>query len=734
MFFTGYTHNQDMNSKVSRPKKMGQFLSFNEFIGGGLEVIDHIERRRCHIKTPGETNLTHISTENFHFPVDNGVAITTDELSLPYSVAAYIRNHAGYMIDQLTSGNAQDFPSDQYSIELSAPIKLYIKVNCRFEISVESDHIKIKFQDRTRVSIGARSHHERPATKIITPPNPEKMMESVSCLSSALKTTTCERSYPTLRGHPPEIELGDELQVPAILEKPETGIEIEIPPDHQSIYVFAPLAYYFGASIVPGESHILKTSHGYDYDFSSSKYGVEQEAERVLKQCFFLDCLVRTEGYYNIRLYEREQLEQHLNIDFSVLYDQPLPNQIEEYLNVEYDMIEPYFPQWKQTAHVEADPVNVEVIPFLIHDLAVIHSTKNTETVRSKINTGFSEEDRNRDHPSSSVLDQINKSDKTRSRTCIKRSSEGVKTEPDKHIKVPKLNSTEQTWVGDGIPIGASKSMTTAFKNRLKRDPTEEDIEISVVVNDSEMVQEGVVVDDIYGSREQLSLSVEIHHQLSVDELHDLLQKKAEFLHYVGHIDQEGFQCSDGKLDATNIERVGIDSFFLNACSSYQQAIALINAGSIAGIATVKPILNSGAERVGKAIARLLNLGFPLVAALNIARSKSIMGDNYVIIGDSGLDLTQPKSGIPSSCNIERKNSGFNIKYNTYLTRRKNIGSITIPYAKNNKQFYLTSGKTGEFSMRDDEAIRFLSEEKLPIKLDSKLYWSDEITTEELFK
>ena len=36
---------------------------------------------------------------------------------------------------------------------------------------------------------------------------------ALSTLSSALKTTSVERSYPTLRGHPPALELGDALDV-----------------------------------------------------------------------------------------------------------------------------------------------------------------------------------------------------------------------------------------------------------------------------------------------------------------------------------------------------------------------------------------------------------------------------------------------------------------------------------------------------------------------------------------
>lgn len=726
-------------SNVSRPKTIGRLLSFDSHTGDGIEIIDHIERRRCRINIQEKISPTSISAENFHFPVDQGVSITASELSLPYSIAVHIRNHAGLMINQLTSGDCQDLPYDRYSIELSTPIKLYLISESEISIEVTDDNVKIDLGNSTEVYIGARSHHEHPAGTITTTADPEDMMKAVSHLSSALKTTSCERSYPTLRGHPPEITLGDRLQIPQVLDNVKTGIEIEIPPNYRSIYVVSPLAYYFGADIVPGESRVIRTSHGFSHSLGDADRTFEQEVNRVLRQCFFMDCLTRTEGYYKINLNEREQLERELDVDFISLYGKSLLEQIKEYLTIRYEDIKPYIPRWKQTAYVEVAPKHVEILPFLIHDLAAVHSTKNTEVVRSNIKNartdGKSQENiaQTNDTKTRHAEGQFTRGDSS----CLEmRSGESASKdiEPEEYVQLPDDSSLEQTWIGDGIPIGASKSMLAAFKNRLRRDPTEGDIEISVVVNDDQMIEEGETVDEVYETREQLGLSVDIYHQQTVDELYELFQRDTDFLHYIGHIDNKGFQCIDGQLDVTKMESVSIDSFFLNACLSYQQAIGLINAGSIAGIATIKPVLNSGAELVGKMVARLLNLGFPLTTALNIAKSKSIMGDNYVIIGDGGLDLTQPTTGVPSSCEIVKRNDEFEIIYRTYLTRAKSIGSITIPYINENQQFYLTSGSAGKFSMNIKELLRFLSEDKLPVKIGSRYHWSDEVTIEKLME
>jgi hypothetical protein len=34
-----------------------------------------------------------------------------------------------------------------------------------------------------------------------------------------------------------------------------------------------------------------------------------------------------------------------------------------------------------------------------------------------------------------------------------------------------------------------------------------------------------------------------------------------DFLHYIGHIDADGFECRDGRLDVRTLDRVGVDAF-----------------------------------------------------------------------------------------------------------------------------------------------------------------------------
>lgn len=705
-----------------------KLISFSaDDIGTDLEVVDHIERRRCQIKTSQPISPHSISTDDFLFPVDNGISIIPKKINFPHTMAVCIRNQDGFMLDQLTKGDSRQYPQDRYSIELSAPIKIYVNIRTDFSIDVTSDEVVIDFDNNTEVNIGARSHHERPAATVTTTSSPYDIMKAISYLGSALKTTTCERSYPTLRGHPPEIEIGDELNIPSILEKPNTGISIQVPPDYRSIYVVSPLSYYLGADIIPGDRPKIETNGGFTHDLIGDQFGFENTVERVLKKCFLLDCITRTEGYYKVSLRERNELEHELNIDFPSLYRASLSEQIKTYLDVPYEVLESYIPQWKLTAHIETNIENIEPLPFLINDLAVIRSAKETVIERIMLE----DQEPKSQYKSSALVDEFTrnklKTDFLRSTSEGDLRSKRDQVEgPEEFVQITETDARERTWVGDGIPVDASKAMIEAFKNRIQRDLINDGINITVVVNDSKMMEEGNTVDDIYQSRREISFTVDAYQDLTVEELRSVLLTESDFLHYIGHIDDKGFECVDGQLDMKELDKTGVDTFLLNACSSYSQAIELIKSGGIVGIATIKPVLDSGAKRVGETIARLLNIGFPFMTALDIAKSKSIIGENYVVIGDGQLNLTQSKSGAPSLCEVVSNNEGNDIKYITYPTRKRDLGSITIPYAKNNQDYYLTSGTTGEFTMENKELLQFLTMGEMPIKLNSTLYWSDD--------
>lgn len=690
--------------------------------GTGITVVDSIERHRYVLTTPESVSARPADTDRFRFPVEAAVALRTSAIALPSVISVHVRDESGTIVSQAEHFASEELPYGEYTIELSAPIKLYCRVESTVSVRADVEGMTIEFGDTTEVVVGARSHHERPAATVTTTTDPTDLMAAVSTFGSALKTTSPERSYPTLRGHPPTIELGDELDL-AGLEPPETGVTIEVPPEYRSIFVVAPLAYYLGARVRPGDEPRILTDRGLDYSLDGPD-GFERAVERTLKQTFFLDCLARTEGLYPVALHEREAVEADIGLDIGALYDQPLAERLDAYLDVPFAAIEDHLPEWKLTSHIEPTPTSVETLPFVVDDLAVVRCASTESATRSNalmFDDGV--EAARRDEAF------------TRSASASDTRSTGpnASTETDVEFVSPEsTDSLEEAWVGEGMPLGASKASVEAYRNRLDRMPVDGDIDITVVCNDAEMTEERDLIGDIYGDRDELPFDVSLHRDLTTAELEGILSTRTDFLHYIGHVDEGGFECTNGMLDANTLDTVGVDAFLLNACQSYRQGMALIEAGSIGGIATLTDVLNCEAVRMGRTLAGLLNAGFPLQSALGIARGESIMGDEYLVIGDGGLAIAQSASGMPNLVNLDIDKDDFSVDLETFPTSQRGIGSLVVPYIDNTSKYYLSSGIVGPFSLTQDELERFFSLETVPVRINGRLRWSDQIDITDL--
>lgn len=684
-------------------------VAFESLSDPGLELIDPIERVRYSLLTDAPVTPSSTDPDAFRFPVDDAVAIECSTITLPTVAPVIVRNEAGEVVASAEHFSHEELPEGTYSIEVSVQLRIYLRVESDVTISSETERTSIEFGEPTRVAVGGRSKHEQPAATLTTTDDPEDIMRAVTALSSSLKTTTAERSLPTLRGHPPAIELGDELSIPEDIEPADAGVAIELPPTYRHIYPAATLAYYLGAELVPGETPRIVTDDGFEYDLDGPG-GFEREVVRVLKQVFFLDCITRTEGLYPIDLHERQRLEREVDLSFAELYEAPLSRQLEAYLGVPYDAVEELLPQWKLTTHVSPTPDSIETLPYLVNDLAVIRTAEPQQV-------------------SASSVEQTGMGAYTRGAAETSGGDAGDNT----YVQIESDDAIEQAWVGDETPIGVSKATPEAYRNRFDREPSTGDIAITVVCNDDRMDKERDIVDEVYGSRADLPFEVTVERDLQTDELADVLAEPAEFLHYVGHIDDDGFRCADGTLDAGSLDEVGVNAFLLNACQSYDQGAKLIEAGAIGGIATLSDVINSGAIRIGSTVARLLNCGFPLRAALEVAKGESIVGSQYLVIGDGGLTIAQAESGTPLLARIEPGDGDrYELTFEAFATTSGGMGGMFMPIIESVENYYLNSGDRASITVSEDELLQFLSLETAPVRISDRLYWSDEIDAETL--
>ncbi|GAA5052388.1 hypothetical protein ACFFQF_24160 [Haladaptatus pallidirubidus] len=488
------------------------------------------------------------------------------------------------------------------------------------------------------------------------------------------------------------IEYGDKLHIPDELSRPETGIQLELPPSLENVYVAAPLAYYLGAKIVPGDEPRLVTE---SFERLLIDLPFEQEIEKLLKQVFFLDCLTRTTGYYQIDLYEREQVD--LKLDFERLYDMPIAEQLPAYLSIPFERVQPFLPRWPLTAHLSPTPSRVSAIPFVLHDLGFIRIARGSPVSADSI--------------PSFVLESFFE-------------TRGDSIQDQSFIRLEASNSLEQAWFADGIPLNATKAIPKAFENKLEQEPTTDAIEIAVVCNEPEMgANENVA--EVYQSRESLDLTATTYENLSTSGLRLVLESDVDFLHYIGHIDEDGFRCQDGWLDAETLAEVSIPIFLLNACQSYDQGTALIEAGAVGGIVTFSEVVNDGAAHIGYNVARLLNLGFPLRAALAITQGESIAGGHYLIIGDGSADVVQVEQGVPMLCEIETTDEPIDVLLHSYPSREGKIGTMVYPYVEPNDQYFLTPGSLRTFRLTTEMIQQYPRWHQVPVRKDGNLVWND---------
>lgn len=665
----------------------------------GVAVVDPIEQRRLQFEAPVALPPTDAATDDFRFPVDAACHVETTRLRLDRREEVYVRDTHGNLLKHVRSHDSIDLDPGAYSIEISGPIKVYLRVNDAISVSAGADYLSLEFEGPTDVVIGARSYHERPAATITTSEDPEDAMRAISLLASALKTRRCERAYPTLRGHPPLIEAGERFDAPEGLSRPETGVRIVVPAEHRAVYPVATLAFYLGAEVVEGYPPRIETSGGFTYELTGSDW-FEDIVARVLKQVFFLDCVVRTEGLYRTDLYERRQVERHLPFDPAELYDSPVSRQVERYLEVPYETVDDYLPRWPMTAYVPPRPAGVEALPFVANELGVVRLS------RARPAAGV-------DHDAveiggESIPDGM--------------LSEGEFVVPDR-----RDDSVEHAWFAPDFPVGATKSSITAYHNGLDRS-THDGPRTTVVCNDETLAEEGSVLDTIYGARKNAD-GVTTHTGLTTAELADVLEDGSSFLHFIGEATADGLRCADGLLDVGSLSTVGADVFLLNAPNSAAQALKLIESGAVGGVATLGALDADAAAQAGRGLGRLLNLGFPLRGAVELIHRHAPGGSQYLVVGDGSVDVAQPGAAIPFVCDIRRRDDGtFDVSADLYPNREHGLGTTVSPNIRDEDAEFLSPGRTKKtFSLTEDDLKEFLWSHSMPVRIDGDLRWNDSL-------
>jgi len=666
-------------------------------------------------------------------PVDETIAATADELRFPHAVvyASSLDLEDHRELDP--GGEPLSLSPGEYIVDIDTKIKSYLRFSGAATIAKTDDYeeVVVSFPRRTRVALGLRCRHEFPAGTITVPDSPSAVADAITHLAASHKTASPDRSYPTLRGHPALLEHGDSLEIADCIraETSDHGIELLVPPDYDSLFVTAPLAYYLqatvrtiderGRSTGSARPRLRLVDRGIDVSLTSMP-DLERDVERLLRKTFFLDCLVRNAGPYGTTLAECRVLEA-LGIDADRLYDASPQTRLATYLDVPYAAVKHWFPEWHLSTYVTPEYDSIETLPFLLNRLSMLYVPRISELEGKELVERSLEEFY---RGTGSEHDRIDR----QSDPATVRASTGQVASVD--IVKPDLRSGRtHGWLADGVPIDVFKSVPEAYGNRLDFLQRESDgTSICVVLNDPEMAGEHDRVADIYRQRsEELTIDLAVEESLETAALARIFEDDYDFVHYIGHCETGGLCCPDGTLATSSLERCNVQTFFLNACGSFYEGLRLIENGSVAGAVTLTTVLNAHAIKVGSTFAKLLVHGFSIERAMALARRRIMMGKDYAVVGDGTHSLTQGEHKPPTTATLEEvDDDGCKTRYrlclDCYSTRA--TGSYYFPHTETNEYAYLC-GNDSTFTLTKPKVVTMLKEIEAAVIYDGDIYWSD---------
>ena len=674
--------------------------------GSTLRIVDPVTGEQYGIHADQQVTPTP-SDDELAVPVSQTVRLQARTLRIDAPVWTHLREEDGTSIRAVKFDDEASRGEGQWILDLSTPVRSYLLIKGAFSVTTTPDNVIIECEAPTEMVLGVRSYRRHPTETITTTREPADIATAISHLSAGLETLSSERSFQTLRNHPPDIEIGDELRIPEGVTRHDSSITFSLPYQYEYLYPAAPVAYYLNATLREGEPAIHIEGYG-TWNLPTEEFA--NRCAEILKQCLFLDCLTRSEGWYPTTLEAEVVLEERLDFDLTELYDVSLAERTAHYLGIEYETIADVAPEWPARGYMPPTADGASMLPHLVDQLLPV------ETHRPNPILGGAARD--------AALGQFVQTN------ALDRAAVGQSTfsQDIPFTEIPEPPEREALWTGREIPLGANHLLETGIQRyHAAEQPSESEISVTLVCNESEMQSEIEQAEEIYGSREKLRLNVDAYQNQTTDQLAKHLGKSTDLFHFVGHASIEGLHCPDGILSPQTLDSIGSRAFVLNACSSYIPGRDLVQKGAIGGVVTLSDVTEESATRVGVMTANLLSIGFSLRNALSIARSQSVTGGQYICVGMDSLWLAPHRSGSDGSMVIKQEDAGWRLEATTYPSLHRGIGSIvTQKFTQDD-----TTSIIGTSIIRDevsDAVLRdYLTVEPSPVWYDGEWTWGDEL-------
>ncbi|WP_066415633.1 hypothetical protein [Halorubrum aethiopicum] len=601
----------------------GRRVTF-ETAGETLYVRDALEGERLALRFDREPDPRPALVDLFALPVDRAVSFEAESVSIPKYATVSVRESGGEFVAELTDDLT--LPRGSYCLDVVGVTKAFVRA-VDVEVSAtgmaDGGAVEVAFDRPTTVTVGGRSLHTRPEATMTVPDDPEALMRAVSTLGSSIAEASPERSWPTLRGYPPRIARGDELEIPASLATPDSGVEIAVPATYADVYRVAPLAYYLGATVVAGADPELRLERGFVEPLPNEGAALERRTADLLGTTLFLDSLARTEGYVPSDRYEYDRIGGELPFYPPNLADRSMSDRLMEYLEVDRETVEPYLPDRATTAVLRPGPAGMELLGHLAHLLAPIR-VRGSSTADGCARVDFQ--------------DRVDSHDRARSREGGESPGSGAPIAAAIASDLP-LSSGTPSPDNAPFPSGAAALSVAAYENALARSrPTKGDLRAAFLADSDDRVRaferamtEPEPPDGID--------AWEVLDRPTREAARDLLADPDVGLCLCSlPTDGSRIACSDGVLDLADLDRVPTTTAFERA-RRVAPAASAVAAGSHGAIA-VDGVL--GPERV-RTLVGLLATATPLASSVALARVREVA--DVRLAGDPSTVAVTPEQG-----------------------------------------------------------------------------------------
>ena len=569
----------------------------------------------------------------------------------------------------------------------------------------DPETVVLEFPDPTVVTVLLRSNVDEADHHLQITKQVGDVAAALSAASVANERTSPDRTWPTTRNHPPEITVGPSLSIPeaTVDERPDTGIDLRVPPDLRYLITGASLIHYLGATVTVASGPPELRSNQWHYELPKlPEY--QTTVNSLLRRVFFLDCLARSAGPHGGELSEVELLSE-LGLDAAALYEAPLADRVRRYLDAPFESVSGELPDWHLAVYVEPSFEHVPTLPHLLERLPAIYLPSSRELTKSEwiqlsLDEGYEEQTLTRVQREISNVDLVK----------------------------PELKPAHfHGWLAPDVPIDVFKTFPEAYDNR---DAYIDDGPLSVVavLNNAEMRSEHDAAVRHYNSRvRELNLDLTVRENVRTDELARIFESRSDLVHFIGHRDDRGLECADGFLSLASLDESNAQSFFLNACGSYYEGVELIRKGSVAGAVTFEAVTDKQAAEVGTTFARLLMNGYSIERALDKARQQVMTPKDYAVVGDGTHVLTQGDNTVPPDILLREADDGYRLQYGQISPRLPGSEAQEKVPGQETGTHLITSERC--YNLSSSQVAEALSLMNNPIIYNGKLLWPSEFDT-----